>query len=422
MKTTAVRLHGKFDLRLETFELPQIKDDEILAKITTDSLCTSSYKAAKLGEEHKRVPNNVAKNPIILGHEFCGTLIKVGKKWKEDFHEGEIFTVQTALNYQGSFDAPGYSFPYIGGDSTYIIIPSLVIEQQCLLTFHPDAFFLGSLAEPMSCVIGGCNSMYHIPQGTYNHIMGIKPHGVTAILGGTGPMGCAKIDYLIHGPRRPSLLVVTGISEEKIKEIQTKYSPEEAQKNGVKLIYLHTPDATKVVQSLLKIHPEKYNDVFVMVSDKQLIQSADTILAKDGCLNFFAGPIDTEFSASLNFYNVHYNFTHLTSNSGGNTDDMRDALALMENKIINPASLISHIGGLNCVAETTKNLPSIGGGKKLIYTHKNIPLTKITQFKKKGKEENNPFFTDLASIIEANNNTWCVEAENYILKNAEEIV
>ena len=31
MKTRAVRLYGKNDLRLETFELPPIKDDEILA-------------------------------------------------------------------------------------------------------------------------------------------------------------------------------------------------------------------------------------------------------------------------------------------------------------------------------------------------------------------------------------------------------
>ena len=29
MKTTAVRLYGKEDLRLETFELPAIKEDEI---------------------------------------------------------------------------------------------------------------------------------------------------------------------------------------------------------------------------------------------------------------------------------------------------------------------------------------------------------------------------------------------------------
>ena len=33
MKTKAVRMYGTRDLRLEEFELPEIKDDEILAKI-----------------------------------------------------------------------------------------------------------------------------------------------------------------------------------------------------------------------------------------------------------------------------------------------------------------------------------------------------------------------------------------------------
>ena len=51
MKTTAVRLYGKNDLRLETFDLPEIKDDEILAKIVSDSLCMSSYKAAIQGPD-----------------------------------------------------------------------------------------------------------------------------------------------------------------------------------------------------------------------------------------------------------------------------------------------------------------------------------------------------------------------------------
>ena len=44
MKTKAVRMYGTRDLRLEEFELPQIKDDEILVKIMSDSICMSTYK------------------------------------------------------------------------------------------------------------------------------------------------------------------------------------------------------------------------------------------------------------------------------------------------------------------------------------------------------------------------------------------
>ena len=77
MKTKALRLYGKNDLRLEEFELPAITEDEILAEVVTDSICMSSYKAAQQGGDHKRVPDDVENNPIIIGHEFCGIIREV---------------------------------------------------------------------------------------------------------------------------------------------------------------------------------------------------------------------------------------------------------------------------------------------------------------------------------------------------------
>ncbi len=53
MKTTALRLYGKRDLRLETFDLPEMQEDEILATVVTDSLCLSSWKEANLGKTIK---------------------------------------------------------------------------------------------------------------------------------------------------------------------------------------------------------------------------------------------------------------------------------------------------------------------------------------------------------------------------------
>ncbi|MGE5607295.1 MAG: L-sorbose 1-phosphate reductase, partial [Bacteroidota bacterium] len=68
MKTRAVRLYGKRDLRLDEFELPEIREDEILVRVVSDSICMSSYKAAILGCDHKRVPKDIAVHPIIIGH------------------------------------------------------------------------------------------------------------------------------------------------------------------------------------------------------------------------------------------------------------------------------------------------------------------------------------------------------------------
>ena len=55
--TTALRLYGKRDLRLETLP-PGDADDEILARVVTDSLCLSSWKEANQGADHKRLPDD----------------------------------------------------------------------------------------------------------------------------------------------------------------------------------------------------------------------------------------------------------------------------------------------------------------------------------------------------------------------------
>ena len=127
MKTKAVRLHGTMDLRLEEFELPEITDGEILACVISDSICMSSYKAASQGSAHKRVPADIAENPVIIGHEFCGKIEKVGAKWSDKFKPGDKFVIQPAINYKGSLASPGYSYKYCGGAATYVIIPEEVM-------------------------------------------------------------------------------------------------------------------------------------------------------------------------------------------------------------------------------------------------------------------------------------------------------
>lgn len=421
MKTKAVRLYGKEDLRLEEFELPAIKDDEILAKIISDSICMSTYKEAKQGSEHKRVPEDVATNPVIVGHEFCGELIEVGAKWQHKFKAGQRFAIQPALNDPKNVHAaPGYSFPTIGGAATYVVIPAIVMERDCLLDYNGEAFYFGSLGEPVSCIVGGFHVNYHTVAGSYVHQMGIKEGGNMALLAGVGPMGLGAIDYAIHNDRKPSLLVVTDIDEARLTRAASIYTVEEAAKNGVKLVYLNTGKMDDPAAEMMELSGGKgYDDVYVYAPVKPVVEQGDAILGYDGCLNFFAGPTDTEFSALYNFYNVHYNATHVAGNSGGNTDDLIESLELMSGGKINPSSMITHVGGLDAVIETTLNLPNIPGGKKLIYTQISMPLTALADMEELGKDDS--LMAELAKIIAANNGLWCAEAEKHLLANAKSI-
>ncbi len=421
MKTKAVRMYGVKDLRLEEFDLPAIQDDQILARIVSDSICMSSYKAASQGSGHKRVPDDISENPVIIGHEFCGELVEVGTKWQSRFRPGQKFSIQPAMNYEngpvGILSAPGYSYTTIGGDATYIVIPNEVMEMDCLLDYSGDDYFFGSLAEPVSCIVGTFHAMYHTKQGSYVHHMGIKEGGSMALLAGVGPMGLGAIDYTIHCGRKPGLLVVTDIDDARLERAASIYTVEEAAKQGIVLHYVNTGTLEDPVEYLKNINGGNgFDDVMVFAPVKQVAEQGDALLGIDGCLNFFAGPSDPAFAATMNFYNIHYAATHVVGTSGGNTSDMKKSLEMMAAGQLNPATMVTHIGGLDAVVETTLHLPEIPGGKKLIYTGISLPLTAIGDFKEKGKSDT--LFAKLAEITKASGGLWSREAEEFLLENA----
>ena len=194
----------------------------------------------------------------------------------------------------------------------------------------------------------------------------------------------------------------------------------EAQKEGVKLIYLNTKNIIDPVGHLRELSGGKgFDDVFVFAPVKQVVEQADAILGFDGCLNFFAGPTNPEFRAEFNFYNVHYSFTHIVGTSGGNTEDMREALELMSRGRITPSVMVTHIGGLDAVVDTTLNLPQITGGKKLIYTNISLPLISLDSLKDLAGTD--PLFSGLDKILEKSDYIWNSEAERYLLQNARKI-
>ena len=421
MKTKAVRLYGKNDVRLEEFDLPEVGPDDVQVKVVSDSVCMSTYKALQEGAAHKRVPNDVATNPTIVGHEFCGEIIAVGENWKDKYKVGDHFSIQPAHFYKGSQEAPGYSYKYCGGSSLYANIPIETLLMDCLLPYNSDTYFYGSLSEPMSCIVGTYHAMYHTKAGSYVHEMGIKDGGKMALLASVGPMGLGAIDYALHNKdRRPSLLVVTDIDDARLERAASIYSVEDAAKDGIELHYVNTrmENATEYLRSLTG--GTGYDDVICFAPVRAVVEQAGDILGYDGCLNFFAGPMDTQFKAEFNWYNVHYLYTHVVGTSGGNTDDMKEAIQMMNEGIIDPSAMVTHIGGLNATVDTVMNLPKIPGGKKLIYNHIDLPLTAIDDFEEFGKTD--PMFAELDRLCKAHKGLWNGEAEKYLLEHAKPMV
>ncbi len=176
-------------------------------------------------------------------------------------------------------------------------------------------------------------------------------------------MGLLAIDYALHGPKKPSTLVVTDVNQAKLDRAKKLYPSDWVDIKFVNVNNLSLDEQKEVL--LDAVDGNGYDDAFLMISVAPLATLADSLLNPDGCLNQFAGPMKKDFSASVNFYNIHYNFTHFVGTSGGDADNEAEAAKLIAEKKLDVSKVITHVMGLNDAAETTMNQPEIGGGKKV---------------------------------------------------------
>lgn len=440
MKAKAWRLYGAHDARLEDIELECAGEDGIVVEIVTNTICLSDYKGASLGTGHKRVPRDIDTNPIMFGHEVSGIVREVGDKWKSQFRVGQRVGLQPSLNIPGhELETVGYAWHTIGGDTTHVYLPSIVMEMGCLLPYDGDAFFKCSLAEPISCIVSAFRTNYHNAFCSHDLEVGIVDKGTMLLMAGCGAMGLGCIDIACHSPeQRPRRLVVTDIDDERLTRAAKMFGLSYAEGrasgeiNGVEVHFVNTKGMTDPVKELKSFNladderadnPTStgggYDDIFLFAAVPELITQCSDLLGFGGCLNFFAGPTDQNLMASFNFYNIHYMMHHIVANSGGDVKDMADSVDWIGKGYLHPEVMITHVGGLDSAAEATFDLMKVPGGKRLVYTHVLMPMTAIADFREKGRSD--PFFAELDRICSANNGLWCKEAEEYLLSHAPKV-
>ena len=455
MKAKAWRLYGAADARLEDIELESAGEEGIVVELVTNTICLSDYKGMSLGTGHKRVPRDIATRPTMFGHEVSGIVREVGTKWKDQFRVGQHVGLQPSLNIPGhELETVGYAWHTIGGETTHVYLPSIVMEMGCLLPYDGDAFFKCSLAEPISCIVSAFRTNYHNAFCSHKLEVGIVDKGTMLLMAGCGAMGLGCIDIACHSPeKRPRRLVVTDIDDARLSRAAMIFGVGEGERvkgekgermeggdavvargvvNGVELIFVNTKDVADPVRLLKSFNladdaradnPTStgggYDDIFLMAAVPALITQCSDLLGFGGCLNFFAGPTNQQLKAEFNFYNVHYLMHHVVANSGGDVKDMADSVDWIGKGYLHPEVMITHVGGLDSAAQATLDMLKIPGGKRLVYTHVNMPMTAIDDFAKLGEKD--PFYAKLAEICEQNNGLWSKKAEDYLLSNAPKV-
>lgn len=412
MRSSASVIFGSNKVDVRGFELPEIGPEEILMRVVSSSMCLSTSKALRLGSEHKRVPNDISDVPVVTGHEFAGVVEQVGQVFSEEYTAGQSIAIQPAMGLSNGY-SPGYSYPFYGGDATYCIIPKIAIDKGCVLPYDGSYFANGSLAEPMSCIIGAFHASYHTKPFIYTHDMGIRQGGTLALLGCGGAMGVGAVDYALHGPYHPRVVVAVDNDEERLRRLRALFSTDEAAESGTTLIYINSAGIDPSSALMEASGNQGFDDVMVLAANQGLVELGGAILGTDGCLNFFAGPTDKEFGARLNFYDVHYETTHIVGTSGGSRGDMEECLELAAKGRLNPSRMVTHVCGLTAVPNALTGLPKFGGGKILAYPHVELDLTAIEDFERLAGLDSR--FEALAEICSRHGNIWNEEAEKCLL-------
>src|SRR6187402_3131793 len=82
-------------VELREVVVPEIGDDDVLLRVGAVSVCGSDVHQAH------NTQSWTVNVPVILGHEFCGTVAKAGRSVK-NFREGDRVVSETAAEICGA--------------------------------------------------------------------------------------------------------------------------------------------------------------------------------------------------------------------------------------------------------------------------------------------------------------------------------
>ena len=383
MRALTLRGVGMDNLALEHVPVPQPSAGQLLARVDAAGVCTSLLKLIAQGREHPYLYGwDLQQHPLILGDEGAVTLVAVGEDLQDQYHVGERYVVQPAvdhapINHRERYanDARGVhkiavSYTLPGHLAEYMLIGEEILAAGCLLPMPEGiASAHAALAEPLSCAVSAqahhlrvSQEDPHTPRTASN---GLAHGGVTVIVG-AGAMGRMHVDIALAAT--PRAIIIADVLPERLQLCERLFA-ERAAQQGIRFYTSPAGDALK--STVFDVSERGADDVIVAVGVKQAICEAQFLLARGGVLNLFGGLPRRDAEVPFDTTAVHYNEIIITGSSGGSPWDVAESLSLMAKGSINPSGHITRIADLAHVPlllEQMKNQQL--DGKAMIYPHR----------------------------------------------------
>ena len=331
----AAVLYGKEDVRVETIQVPEISEGELLLKIGAALTCGTDLKVFRRGYHATMI-----KPPSVFGHECAGTVIKTHAA---QFQVGDRVVVANSapchacyLCQRGQENLCDDLHFINGAYAEYLRVPARFVQKNTHRIPEHLSFAEAAMVEPLACVVHGVEET--------------KPSlGDIAVVLGLGPIGLMFVALLKHRG-----LTVIGVG---------RHTPrlELARDLGADEVI----DADEEGKWFQLLRQKSYLDIVIEATGRpETWEQAVQLVRKGGTVNFFGGcPAETKVTLDTN--RIHYNQITLKSPFHHRPTSIRAALQAISEGIVKPAQFITDQRSLE---ELPALLASMLKTKKVVKT------------------------------------------------------
>ena len=341
----ALRLYGPKDLRLEEVPVPQIHDDEILLRTDSAAVCGTDIRMWQNGA--KGVD---AEHPLILGHEFAGTIVKVGKN-VPFYQEGMQVAMQPNIGcgicdrcVDGKFhlcdEYRAFGINMDGAFAEYIKIPAEAVTRGNLMVLPQGVSPAeAAVTEPLSCAYNGFTKCFVHP-------------GEYALVVGAGPIGFCHA-MLLH--MAGASVLMNDLSAERLADVKEK------------LPFVQTYCGDDLPGFVKTWTRGKGLDVAITACPVPAVQaSVLPMMNYGGRVNYFGGiPADKQ-PVAIDTNLIHYRELYVTGSTRSSVAQFRKTLEFVSQGLLNVNAMITHRYALADILTAFENARQAKGIKHVI--------------------------------------------------------
>ncbi len=341
----SLRLFGPNDVRLVETEIPAIRDDELLLKTDAAAICGTDVRMWLNGRDGVD-----SEHPVTLGHEFAGTIVKVGKNvpfYREGMQVGMQPNIGCGLcdrcvsgNFHLCDDYRAFGINMDGAFAEYIKIPAEAVARGNLMLLPKGVTPAeAAVTEPLSCAYNGFTKCF------------VKP-GEYALVVGAGPIGYSHA-MLLH--MAGALVLLNDVSSERLATVKGK------------LPFIETYCGSDLPGFVNTWTRGRGLDIAITACPVPEVQAAMLPLMNyGGRVNFFGGIPENKQPVLINTNFVHYKELYLTGSTRSSIAQFRKTLDFVAMGLLDVKSMITDRYELKDIMTAFENARQAKGIKHVI--------------------------------------------------------